>query len=282
MNHHPPLCGHSGAILRILSKCGHPIVRKSSPAIEGNARLIRQMEKQQAFAALGTPIQTPEILDSGTDAEGRFFFDMHFIAGLDGHRFLETCSPSEVRDFAEKLSQYLSTIMTLPDIGKNTIHHSLFESCVHKLIEVHHKHAGLGDELVGKILGGLISVRELNVADPAFCHGDFTLENIIIDTKGNLAFVDFLDSTFEHPIQDFIKLSQDIHGGWFRIQGRRISSSFIAYLETMLDRSARNTIEGYDSVKNILLALNFCRILPYARSEAQKASLLQRIHQFSE
>lgn len=55
------------------------------------------MEKQQAFAALGAPIRTPEILDSNTDDEGRFYFDMDYVVGLDGHKFLEKCTPEDLR-----------------------------------------------------------------------------------------------------------------------------------------------------------------------------------------
>jgi hypothetical protein len=280
MMHHPSLDGQSGASLQILSEHGHAIVRKESTSLQGNQRLERQMRKQQAFSQLDSPIKTPEILDAGINSAGFFYFDMRFVSGLDGHRFLEQCSPAEMRAFAEKLTTHLSLISNHPCIGNASDHASLYNSCIYKLHEVYRKNVGLSDELATKIHGVLASVRQTNIDTQAFCHGDFTLENMILGLKGELVFVDFLDSTFEHPIQDYIKLSQDIHGGWFRARGRRISGSYIAYLEKIVECAAEKTIPKYSSVKFALLSLNFCRILPYVRDPIQRKFVIDRISQF--
>jgi hypothetical protein len=279
----PPteLNGQSGATLQILSEHGQTIVRKSSSSIQGNLRLQHQMEKQQAFSRLNSPVKTPEILNAGTSSEGIFFFDMKFVYGLDGQRFLEQCGPAEMRSFAAKLAEHLSHLGCLPCIGGTSAYASIYDACIYKLIEVHRQNVGLSDELAGKILGSLERVRQMNIDTRAFCHGDFTLENMMIGSKGDLFFVDFLDSNFEHPIQDFIKISQDIHGGWFRSRGRRISGSYIAYLEKIVEDAAEKTIPGYILARPTLLALNFCRILPYVRDEIQRRFVIDRITQFT-
>ncbi len=278
--HHTQLSGLSGATLQIISDCGHAIVRKKSSSEQGNPRLHRQMEKQQAFSRLDGPIKTPEILNAGTTSEGIFYFDMKFVYGLDGHRFLEQGGPAEMRAFAAKLTDHLYRIDTLPCIGKTSAYASIYDSCIYKLIEVHRQNVGLSDELAGKILGGLERVRQMNIDTQGFCHGDFTLENMIIDSKGDLFFVDFLDSAFEHPIQDFIKLSQDIHGGWFQTRGRRISASYISYLERIMDFAVEKAAPEYAPARFILQSLNFCRILPYVRDEIQRKFVIDRITQF--
>jgi len=275
------LKGQSGARLRVLTKNGKAIVRKSSPDGQSDSRLLRQMEKQRAFNALGGQVKAPEILDSGTDEEGRFYFDMEFIAGLDGHLFLEKCSPAELRDFARKLSDHLLTINHLPSIGLPSIYKSLFEASVYKLIQIHQQHVGLSNEQAGLILDQLERVRNLEIKSQGFCHGDFTLENIMVDTRGNLVFVDFLDSAFEHPLQDIVKLSQDIHGGWFRTKGRRISGAYISYLDEMLGVAVKNSFPCYKPVRNVLQALNFCRILPYITNEYQQIFVIDQINKFS-
>lgn len=280
MTHHAQLSGLSGATLQILSDSGHAIVRKKSSSAQGNPRLQRQMEKQQAFSRLNSPIKTPEILNAGTTSEGIFYFDMKFVYGLDGHRFLEQGGPAEMREFAAKLTDHLSRIDTHPCIGRTSAYTSLYDSCIYKLIEVHRQNVGLSDELAGKILACLEQVRKMNIDTQGFCHGDFTLENMMIGSKGDLFFVDFLDSTFEHPIQDFIKLSQDIHGGWFRTRGRRISASYIAYLEKIMECAVEKTVPGYAPARSVLQSLNFCRILPYARDEIQRKFVIDRITQF--
>lgn len=280
MMHHAQLSGLSGATLQIVSDRGHTIVRKTSSSEQGNPRLLRQMEKQQAFSRLDGPINTPEILDAGTTSEGIFYFDMKFVYGLDGHRFLEQCSPAEMQAFAAKLAEHLSRIDTHPCIGETSAYASLYDSCIYKLIEVHRQNVGLSDEIAGKILGCLERVRQMNIDAQGFCHGDFTLENMMIDSKGDLFFVDFLDSTFEHPIQDFIKLSQDIHGGWFQTRGRRISASYIAYLEKIMECAVEKAVPGYAPARFILQSLNFCRILPYVKDEMQRKFVIDRITQF--
>lgn len=280
MMHYAQLNGLSGATLKIQSDRGHAIVRKASSSEKDSPRLQRQMEKQQAFFRLNGPIKTPEILNTGTTSEGIFYFDMKFVSGLDGHRYLEKCSPSEMLGFSKKLSEHLSNISDYPCIGETSAYASLYDSCIYKLIEVHRQAVGLTDELAGKLLGSLKKVQQLRICNHAFCHGDFTLENMMIDSKGDLYFVDFLDSTYEHPIQDFIKLSQDIHGGWFRTRGRRISGSYIAYLEKIVECAAEKAVSGYSNANFILLALNFCRILPYVRDENQRKHVVDRITQF--
>jgi|GEM_PF-5613937 len=272
--------GQSGATLQILSDHGQVFVRKTSSSEQGSPRLQRQMEKQQSYSRLNGPIKAPEIIDSGTNSYGKFYFDMRFVHGLDGHRFLEQCSPAEMRAFATKLADHLSGIADKPCIGGTSAYTSLYDSCIYKLIEVQRQNVGLTDELAGQILGSLERVRQTNIGMQAFCHGDFTLENIMIGSKGDLFFVDFLDSTFEHPVQDFIKLSQDIHGGWFRIRGRRISGSYIAYLEKILERAAEEAVPEYKLAKSPLLALNFCRILPYVREDIQREFVIDRISHF--
>ena len=281
MTAYPLLSGNSGATLRILPTKGQAIVRKSSPTEEGNSRLMRQMEKQLSFSALGTPIRTPEILQSGIDDGGRFYFDMEFVAGLDGHKFLERCSPADLRGFTRKLSEHLAIINQLPVIGKTSAYPTLFDACVYKLIEIHHRNVGLSNEHVGRILNSLEQVRRLEISAQAFCHGDFTLENIMINTRGELMFVDFLDSAFEHPLQDLVKLSQDIHGGWFRMKGRRISGAFIAYLDQMLGEAADQVFPEYELIRKVLQALNFARILPYVNSESERQFVIAQISKFS-
>lgn len=274
------LAGHSGAELTLLTRHGRTIVRKCSTAAS-SCRLKKQMEKQIEFASLKTPIRTPEILGSETTESGLFFFDMEYVPALDCHRFLEICGPAEFRRFEQSLSEHLASLPSLPPIASSSSFRSFFESCVFKLIEVHRRQVGLTDQAMGRIINALESVENLGINETGFCHGDFTLENILVDSRGSLVFVDFLDSAFEHPIQDFVKLSQDIHGGWFQIKGRRISAAFVNRLGNTLEKTSSTAITGYSFARNALLSLNFCRILPYARNRGERDQIVERIERFS-
>ncbi|MGC4016771.1 MAG: aminoglycoside phosphotransferase family protein [Luteolibacter sp.] len=274
----PDLNGFSGACLEILSGRTPLRVRKRASSPAGNARLRRQMEKQAAFAGLGASLRTPEILDCG-ETDGCFHFDMEYVPGLDGHRFLEKCDPTDLRRFTGQISAFLEEAVALPAVSQGNCA-NLFTASVEKLLEVHVKNVGLDHALVGRLLLGLDQVRTLAPDTPGFCHGDFTLENIMVDEHGCLWLVDFLDSTFEHPVQDYVKLSQDLLGGWFEMKSRIISPAVQCYLHENISAKISTLNPAYSSMEPILLALNFCRILPYARSQREREFILKRIQRF--
>ena len=281
MNRVPSLDGLSGANLRIVPGANGYVVRKTAATTAGNARLRRQEAKQRAFAALDTPVKAPAIVATGTDGEGRFYFDMEFIGGLDGHRFLERCSPGELHSFTCQLVDHLASISGLPMIGESGGCESLFDACLRKLAEVSHRDAGLPEELAGRILARLGPVYELNLSECGFCHGDFTLENILVDLHGRLHFVDFLDSSFEHPVQDLVKLGQDLDGGWFRMRGKRLSSAVVSHLDQQIQPLIRKSFPYFPAVKDTLQAINFCRILPYVSQESEKSFIIEAIRRFT-
>lgn len=280
MTSSPELSGLSGADLGIITRNGNSFVRKTSANLAGNNRLRLQMEKQISFIDLCGPISAPPILEYGIDSTGKFYFDMEFVSGLDGHRFLERCSPRDLQSFSERLLTHLSSLNILPVIGPHGKQPSLFHSCLHKLVEIHQGTVSLGDELAGIMLGKLSTIQTLCIEKEGFCHGDFTLENMLIDGQGNVYFVDFLDSTFEHPVQDLVKLSQDIHGGWFRAKGRRLSSAVVAHIQEIIQPAIDRDFPYYSDVRDTLLALNFCRILPYVSNKIQEEFVLNQIKKF--
>ena len=281
MNGKMQLQGLSGANLNVFSASGRIIVRKTAASPSGNDRLMRQEAKQRSFLDLGSNVGSPFILDSGYDDSGRFYFDMEFIGGQDGHRFLERCSPNELDFFASQLADHISNLKDLPIIGEPSIYASLYDSCVHKIAEISHRQAGLDDSLTGCIIRQLDCIRDLSINSSGFCHGDFTLENILVDMQGRIHFVDFLDSAFEHPIQDLVKLSQDIHGGWFLARGKRLSSAVISYLENRIKPAIETSFPKYYEVLNVLQAVNFSRILPYVKDDKQKSFVLNTIKRFT-
>ena len=57
--------------------------------------------------------------------------------------------------------------------------------------------------------------RAIGTIATTFCHGDLTLENMVIDRDGRIWLIDLLDSPLEHHWQDVAKLHQDLTGGWY-------------------------------------------------------------------
>jgi thiamine kinase-like enzyme len=102
------------------------------------------------------------------------------------------------------------------------------------------------------------------------CHGDLTLENIII-RDGELYLIDFLDSFYNSWMIDVAKILQDIECFWsYRHEPRSLNlhvrAVALKYLLTTYIRSRHGGEEYLVMVYNLLL-LNLLRILPYTKDE---------------
>lgn len=280
MNGETELSGYSGAGLTLLRTTDGLVVRKKAATISGNSRLKLQVEKQRAYEAIDLPIKSPKIFNTGEDEDGHFFFDMEFLGGVDGHRFLESSSPAELRKFTGLLCEHFSYLRELPLIGDVSIHSSFYDACLSKLGEIQKCEVELGDQRAGAIMRQLQVIDELAISEEGFCHGDCTFENMLIDRDGQIYFVDFLDSIFEHPIQDVVKLYQDLHGGWFQLKGRRISGAVLSYIDTAISQPISDDFPMFRKASNVLQALNYCRILPYVSEGIEKNFVINRIDRF--
>lgn len=104
-------------------------------------------------------------------------------------------------------------------------------------------------------------------------HGDLTFSNMIFQ-KNKLFLFDFLDSFIESPINDIIKLLQDSLFDWSinlfykecDITKIKIVNRYTHDLSDMFF----NKYEWYSKYKNILLLINFLRIIPYVKEESTK------------
>ncbi len=276
-----PLRGMSGAEVLLWTKDDrHWFVRKVAREPAGNARLQRQMTKQHAFASLlGEIARTPSILNTG-EIDGRFYFDMEFVRGSDGVSHLRRASYAEVTAFADRFCAYVDAVAGQPpdrDHGG-----TLFDALYDKLCEVERKTHAIGDATLVQLFLALERTRRLGITlRPTLCHGDLTLENLIVDDTGNLWLLDLLDAPFEHWWQDVTKISQDLEGGWFLLRQAPISQCVLEYLSRRLKATATSRDPSYSLVHNLLLACTFVRILPYVRTPDEQSFVTRRIEHFA-
>ena len=108
----------------------------------------------------------------------------------------------------------------------------------------------------------------------SYCHGDLTLENILIkNDKPHL--IDFLDSFGDSRVIDISKLLQDLLLVWsWRHIGKPPHIKLI-YLYDQLKESF-STLELEASKR--MLALNIIRIFPYCTDYNDSKNNLDRIH----
>jgi aminoglycoside phosphotransferase (APT) family kinase protein len=255
-------------------------VRKAARDPAGSARLRRQLDKQLAFGqALDGAVRVPELLDQG-ELDGRFYFDMEFVRGMDGISYLRRASYAEVVGVADRLCGYLDEIATRPPSGGTGP--SLFDALYAKLCEVHRRTDRLTGETLAQLFLALEQLRGLSAdLGPTMCHGDLTLENLIIDERGAFCLLDFLDAPFEHWWQDVAKLHQDLDGGWYLLSQPAIARCVLDYLSRRVLAAASRRAPMYARIHAVLLACTFARILPYARTPEELQFVTARVDHFA-
>jgi aminoglycoside/choline kinase family phosphotransferase len=139
----------------------------------------------------------------------------------------------------------------------------------------------LSDAVLGRLFVAVGRLRECTAQGAGFCHGDLTLENLMVDRDGRVWLVDFLDSPFEHPWQDYVKLQQDIEGGWYLRKGLRMGPAIMSYARQWLLEIIAEIAPDYSKYAPTLAAVNFSRILPYTRTPEERAFVIERVEHFA-
>jgi len=275
------LSGLSGARVVLMTRDGQRwFVRKAAGDAAGSARLRRQLAKQLAFGhALDGAVRVPRVLDQG-ELDGRFYFDMEFVRGMDGISYLRRASYAEVGQMADRLCGYLDEIATRAPYGAGGP--GLFDALYAKLCDVHARTRELGGDTLAQLFLALEQLRTTSAAlRPTMCHGDLTLENVVIDERGAFWLLDFLDAPFEHWWQDVAKLHQDLDGGWYLMKQPPIARCVLDYLSQRLLTAAARRDPLYPRIHAVLLASTFVRILPYARTPEELAFVKLRVDHYA-
>jgi len=275
------LKGLSGAGVRLRQDSGRLLVRKTAANPAGNDRLKRQAMKQQAYLLRGGTLATPVLNGEGKcDCDGRFFFEMDYVSGQDGHRFLSNCSFAELKLLLDQLSGFLRSTCNTPPLVQAPFS-CWFDAAMNKLLEVQSRTNALPDAVLGKLFVAVGRLRNCRPQCPGFCHGDLTLENLMVDRDKKAWLVDFLDSPFEHPWQDYVKLQQDIEGGWYFRKGLRMGPAIMTYARQWLLEIITELAPEYLRYAPTLAAINFTRILPYTRTLEERAFVVERVAHFA-
>jgi aminoglycoside phosphotransferase len=263
--------GHSGA--RIVFHADKGLVRKTAPMPAANARLKAQAEKQRRLFMLGLPF--PRVLAERIDQAGCAEFDMQY---LPGRSVADAASQAATLD-AAMIAKSVERMMWLlaPHAGA-----ALAARPFHDKIQAVAKTGGEGVRQAASRLAAL----DWSGIPGSPCHGDLTLENMLITTAKTVAFIDCDEPWVSSYWLDFGKLFQDIDGHWClrRLydpqspQAQRVNA--IQKLEP-LGRAFRALAERTDPALPArlpqLAALGLLRAIPYARDEDAVAFICRRI-----
>ena len=167
--------GLSGCSLELIND---RVLRKHSPSIEYNSRLLMQAEKQKVFSnRIYKNVDAPKVYDIQSD-----YFDMEYIPGNTFSEFFSTASVNDVEFVVQTLFDYFDSLIStsrMVDVTNKILKKldSLKEKTFHKeYIEFLRKYVESNKIIVPR----------------TFCHGDLTFSNIIFH-KNRLFFIDFLD-----------------------------------------------------------------------------------------
>jgi len=257
--HMTDLGGYSGCKV-LLCETGENIVfvRKISGNVEYNGRLQLQAAKQAGFK--GKTMKAPAVLGQGYTEEGLFYFDMEYIQGITMAEYIKTIEIGKVRGFIEII---VNDVLALRDGSQAD--EMIFTDKIDSLRD------GFADRNIPVITEALelLSKHSWKNFTRSMCHGDLTLENIIV--KDNQVYlIDFLDSFYDCWIMDIGTLMQDVQTLWSYRSQKEISNNtlirLIVFRDILMDmvkeRSADICIEVYYA-----LLLKLIRIYPYTKDD---------------
>ena len=250
--------GLSGCSLELIND---RVLRKYSPSIEYNSRLLMQAEKQKVFSnRIYKNVDAPKVYDIQSD-----YFDMEYIPGNTFSEFFSTASVNDVEFVVQTLFDYFDSLIStsrMVDATNKILKKldSLKEKTFHKeYIEFLRKYVESNKIIVPH----------------TFCHGDLTFSNIIFH-KNRLFFIDFLDCYVDTFLSDLVKIKQDLDYFWalktWNVHTHRLEQIYRFAWNELENRYSSFMYEPFD----ILDVMNILRIEPYLTSEDQRV-ILDRI-----
>lgn len=259
------LGGHSGCHIYLVENDeGEVFVRKISKDEAYNARLKIQCEKQVVF--ISKSIKVPKVYKQGFTEEGLFYFDMEYIQGMTLAEYIKTMEIGKVKGLVESLVDSLvPKEQEKATLQEEKLANSIFSQ---KIAELKRTLCVQNNPTINESLQ-LLEAHDWSAMKPSLCHGDLTLENIII-RNDRLYYIDFLDSFYDSWFLDIGTLLQDVQVLWsYRFQ-KEVSMNTLLRLIVFKDLLL-NEIEKVHSsyILEIYYALlqKLIRIFPYTEDE---------------
>ena len=270
------LNGHSGCSIEVINELNNTVVRKISSSYDYNDRLIKQCEKQKTIEING--IKSTSVKSSGY-VKGLFYFDMDYVVGTTLSEYMKTIELSEISDLVDKLLSHIVITSYDPDAKKIFMQKmdSVTEDITRKQLAT--EYPELKDAITQA--DEILSKYQWSYLNQSDCHGDYTLENLLITNAGEIFAIDFLDSFYDTWQIDVAKLLQDIELGWsYRFSGidENLRMRLIIMKKCIMTRleSFKDGKKLIDSIYHVLL-LNVLRIVPYTHDSFTMKHLLWNI-----
>jgi serine/threonine protein kinase len=257
------LNGYSGCDLEIISSDNDCKVCKVSPSIAYNERLQEQKRKQVS-TKLGELRNCP-VYDDGY-RNGIYYFTMEYINGTTLADYVELIKLSDVESVVAMLTKHFAEFKK-KDLNASKV----FKEKIRKTVSAMYSNSAVNMNCreISEALS-ILNRCSWEFVVPSSCHGDLTLENIIVGIDGYY-LIDFLDSFYDTWMIDAAKLLQDFVCYW-SYRNREMNANLEVRLLIFRDLCIKRIID-MDNGKNLLetvyhiLLLNLLRILPYTQNK---------------
>lgn len=254
------LGGHSGCRIMLYEKENNVVfVRKISSSREYNERLKKQVEKQCAYK--NPKIYTPKVLNKGFNDKGLFYFDMEYIQGITMSEYIRTIPIGGVRSICEMI---VNNIICIPCDSSNA-DEFVFKNKIYSLEQTLRFH---NNDTINQAIS-MLKKHPWNKFVKTQCHGDLTLENIIVKDN-QLYLIDFLDSFYDSWILDISTIMQDVQVMWSyrhdKNEDINTKIRLLVFRDILMDTVKNISPEEYIEVYYALL-LKLIRIYPYTNDK---------------
>ena len=249
--------GQSGSKISIV--IGRDKLKKIKKQDERESiRFYLQYLKHKSLDTLGPQlIGHPKLLSDFQDNS----YEMEYINGAPLGQFLKNASHREAALVCEHIHNYF--VKLLSEANENVANLEILlklEQLMNNLSKSQPE-----SSIFLKLTKVLMNLFKSNEVPKGWNHGDFSFENIIVESGSTKLFmIDFLDSPFETPLLDIGRISLDANYGWWasgfnsssnlQLNSRRLNKS----LDEVLLQSGISAL-----LQNLFIGLAILRIVPY-------------------
>lgn len=271
MNTNFKLQGKSGCELELLESNGKLVVRKTSKSLEYNHRLEAQYLKQKKYRSFDK-FYTPQVIASGINSSGLYYFDMDYISGENFLEYFKKISVEEINLIATDLGKYVTNLVSESTgvIDPRPALNLKLDEVLNKIpkgFKVKH-----GDTLIN--IKMVFTTLPLGKLPESHCHGDLTFSNLVFSASSYYLF-DFLDSFIESPIIDLVKIRQDTKFYWSLFLSNNKEDfnnsryrQILHYIDAKLDLQF-SSYEWYNTWYKYFEVINLLRIVPYLTTDEE-------------
>jgi len=262
------LTGHSGCSVQLCLRGDRYFVRKISSSPSYNIRLKRQADKQVALSRF---IPTPEVYIVGEIGE-LAYFDMEYVRG---HGFISFAPLQSVKGICDIVESLCASISSLAATRTQDLEAVFFARKLDELARTvpaspfFAAHESFLDQTIDTLRH-----KPWKGVPKTFCHGDLTVENMMLKDNGGIVFIDMLDGELESVWLDIAKLLQDLHSGWSLrsllwaqepAPSDRLLRTLTRYLADEIETQMARNLPQFAILSHDLRALQALRVLPYVK-----------------